>query len=39
VQALAASWAGEVPSTSSLLVMAAYALVLGSLAIGFFRWD
>ena len=39
VQALSAAWAGEVPATSNLLVMAAYALVLGSLAIWFFRWD
>lgn len=39
VQALSASWAGDVPATSSLLVMAAYLVVLGSLAIWLFRWD
>lgn len=39
VQALTASWAGDMPQTSSLLVMAAYALIAGSLAIWLFRWD
>lgn len=39
VQALSASWFGEMPQTSSLVVMAAYVLVLGSLAIWLFRWD
>lgn len=39
VQALAATWAGGTPETSSLLVMVAYALVAGSLAIWLFRWD
>jgi ABC-2 type transport system permease protein len=39
VQALSASWAGDMPTTSSLLVMAANGLVFGSLAIVFFRWD
>lgn len=39
VQALSASWAGEVPETSSLLVMAAYLVVTGSLAVWLFRWD
>jgi ABC-2 type transport system permease protein len=39
VQALSASWAGDVPQTSSILVMAAYVLVAGSLAIWLFRWD
>lgn len=39
VQALSASWAGEVPDTSSLLVMAAYVLIAGSLAVVLFRWD
>jgi len=39
VQALSASWAGEVPQTSSLLVLAAYGLVFGLLAIWAFRWD
>ncbi|MFZ0627425.1 MAG: ABC transporter permease [Acidimicrobiia bacterium] len=39
VQALSDSWAGGVPQTSSLLVMAAYAVVAGSLAVWLFRWD
>jgi len=39
VQALSASWAGDVPEASSLLVMAACVLLLGSLAIWAFRWD
>jgi len=39
VQALSASWMGDMPQTSSLLVMAAWALVAGSLAIWLFRWD
>jgi ABC-2 type transport system permease protein len=39
VQALSASWVGDVPETSSLLVMAAWALVAGSLAVWLFRWD
>ncbi len=39
VQALSASWAGEAPQMSSLLVMAAFVVVLGSLAIKLFRWD
>lgn len=39
VQALSASWAGDVPSTSSLWVMAAYGVVVGTLAIVVFRWD
>ncbi len=39
VQALSASWAGEVPQTSSLLVMAAFVVVVGPLTIWFFRWD
>ena len=39
VQALSESWAGSVPQASSLLVMAAYAIVAGSLAVWFFRWD
>jgi len=39
VQALSASWVGDVPQTSSLLVMAAWALVAGSLAVWLFRWD
>ncbi|MCB1246432.1 MAG: ABC transporter permease [Acidimicrobiia bacterium] len=39
VQALSASWAGDVPSTSSLLVMAGVALIAGSLAIWRFRWN
>jgi ABC-2 type transport system permease protein len=39
VQALSDSWDGIAPQTSSLLVMATYALVAGSLAVVFFRWD
>ncbi len=39
VEALSASWAGEIPAASSLLVMAAYVLVMGSLATWLFRWD
>lgn len=39
VQALSTSWAGAVPEASTLLVMAAWALVLGSFAIWQFRWD
>jgi ABC-2 type transport system permease protein len=39
VQALSDSWAGSVPETSSFLVMAAYAVVAGSLAVWFFRWE
>jgi ABC-2 type transport system permease protein len=39
VQALTTSWAGNIPATSSLVVMAAYVLVAGGLAVLFFRWD
>lgn len=39
VQALSASWVGDMPQATSLLVMAAYVLVAGSLAIRLFRWD
>lgn len=39
VQALSDSWVRGVPETSSLLVMAAYVVVAGSLAIWFFRWE
>lgn len=39
VQALSASWAGDVPATSSLLVMAVYVLATGSLAVRLFRWS
>ena len=39
VRAISDSWAGGVPQTSSLLVMAAYAVVAGSLAVLLFRWD
>jgi ABC-2 type transport system permease protein len=39
VQALSASWVGQIPQTSSLLVMAAFVLIAGSLAIWLFRWD
>jgi len=39
VKALSDSWAGGVPDTSSLVVMAAYAVVAGALAVLLFRWD
>lgn len=39
VQALSDSWIGVVPETSSLLVMAAYIVVAGSLAVRLFRWE
>lgn len=39
VRALTDAWFGEVPQTSSLLVMAAYAVVAGALAVWLFRWD
>lgn len=39
VDALTESWAGGVPEASSLLVMAAYVVVGGALAVWFFRWD
>lgn len=39
VQALSDSWAGQVPQTSNLVVMAVYALVAGSLAVWLFRWE
>lgn len=39
VQALSDSWAGGVPEASSLLVMAVYAVVAGSLAVWLFRWE
>jgi len=39
VQALSASWAGEVPAMSSLMVMAAFVVVVGTLTIWLFRWD
>ena len=38
VQALSDSWAGGVPEMSSLVVMAVYAAVAGSLAVRLFRW-
>ena len=39
VRALSESWAGDIPQTSSLLVMGAYAIVAGSLAVVLFRWE
>jgi ABC-2 type transport system permease protein len=39
VQALSASWAGEVPEVSSLIAVAGFVLVAGSLATRLFRWD
>jgi ABC-2 type transport system permease protein len=38
VQALSDSWTGSTPQTSSLLVMLAYAVVAGALAVRLFRW-
>ncbi len=39
VQSLSASWMGGVPETSSLLAMAGFVLIAGSLATWLFRWD
>lgn len=39
VQALSDSWAGTVPETSSLVVLALYAVVAVSLAAWRFRWE
>jgi ABC-2 type transport system permease protein len=39
VQAIQDTWAGLAPATSSLLVMAAFALGAGLLAIRVFRWE
>ena len=39
VEALQATWLGQAPPASSLLVMAAYALGFGLLATVFFRWE
>lgn len=39
VQALSDSWAGGAPDTTSLLVMGAYVVVAGGLAVWLFRWD
>lgn len=39
VQALEDSWFGATPSATSLLVMAAYALVVGLGAVRVFRWE
>ena len=39
VQALSDSWVGGGLQASNLVVMAAYAIVAGSLAVWFFRWD
>lgn len=39
VGALSDSWAGNVPETSSLVVLAVYAVVAGGLAVWLFRWD
>jgi hypothetical protein len=38
-QALADSWAGTVLATSSIVVMALYAAVVGGLAVWSFRWE
>jgi ABC-2 type transport system permease protein len=39
VQALQDTWAGSAPAVSSLIVMAAYALIAGLAAARFFRWE
>lgn len=39
VQALSDSWAGGAPEANDLVVMAAWAVAAGLLAIWFFRWD
>jgi ABC-2 type transport system permease protein len=39
VQALQSSMQGSFPSAQSLLVMAAYALLFGFLAVHYFRWE
>lgn len=39
VQAMADTWGGSAPATSNLLVMAAYALIAGLLAVLMFRWE
>jgi len=39
VQAFSDSFAGVIPTTSSLLVMAAYAVAFGAAAIRLFRWE
>ncbi len=39
VTTLGDAWGGAAPATSSLLVLAAYAVVAGALAIKLFRWE
>lgn len=39
VQAMTDSWIGNTPGATDLMVMTAYALVCGVLAIRFFRWE
>jgi ABC-2 type transport system permease protein len=39
VQALSDTWSGVAPSTSNLIVMAAYAIGAGVLAALVFRWE
>jgi ABC-2 type transport system permease protein len=39
VQAFQDAWGGLAPSTSSLLVMAAFTVVAGLLAVALFRWE
>jgi ABC-2 type transport system permease protein len=39
VQAISDTWAGMAPSTSNLIVMAAYAIGAGVLAALVFRWE
>jgi ABC-2 type transport system permease protein len=39
VQAIGTTWVGQFPSARPLLVLAGYAVVFGSLAWRFFRWE
>jgi ABC-2 type transport system permease protein len=39
VQAITSATQGAFPPATSLLVLAAYALVFGLLAVRFFRWE
>jgi ABC-2 type transport system permease protein len=39
VQALSASWAGDVPEASSLIAMTLFLLISASLSTWLFRWD
>jgi hypothetical protein len=39
VQALEDSWFGATPNVTNLAVMAAYAVVVGFIAVRVFRWE